>query len=174
MRTHVILSVIGSDRPGLTRELAQAIQEAGGNWLESHLGRLGGKYVGSVLVEIDAAAIPMLERAAARVDAHGLAVAMVRAEEPPSEPEQCLVVELIGQDRPGIVREVTEAIAELAVNIETLTTGLRSGAWSGERLFHARAEVILPEGLHADRVRDALEQLSGEIMVDFEFKTRES
>ena len=49
----VILSVIGSDRPGLTEALAGAVLAAGGNWLESHLSRLGGLYVGSVLVELE-------------------------------------------------------------------------------------------------------------------------
>eukprot|EP01041_Mallomonas_annulata_P034880 gene34880-57733_t len=48
----LILSVIGSDRPGLTQALANAVLSAGGNWLESHLSRLGGLYVGSVRVEL--------------------------------------------------------------------------------------------------------------------------
>ena len=52
--TLLVLSVVGSDRPGLTRALAAAVLSAGGNWLESHLSRLGGLYVGSVLVELPA------------------------------------------------------------------------------------------------------------------------
>ena len=48
----LVLSVVGSDRPGLTKALAAAVLSAGGNWLESHLSRLGGLYVGSVLVDL--------------------------------------------------------------------------------------------------------------------------
>ena len=54
MNQSVILTVVGSDRPGLTRAIADAVFSAGGNWLESHLSRLGGKYVGSGLVELPA------------------------------------------------------------------------------------------------------------------------
>ena len=53
----MVLSVVGSDRPGLTQALAGAVLAAGGNWLEGHLSRLGGLYVGSVLVELEAAAV---------------------------------------------------------------------------------------------------------------------
>ena len=66
MTARVILSVVGSDRPGLTQALADAVMAAGGNWLESHLSRLGGTYVGSVLVALDPAAPPTAPRARAQ------------------------------------------------------------------------------------------------------------
>jgi glycine cleavage system regulatory protein len=165
--TQVILVVSGSDRPGLTKALADAVHAAGGNWLESHLSRLGGKYVGSVLVELDEAALPMLEAGVRAVDATGLHVAVVPADQSPETVGQALTIELVGQDRPGIVREVTTVLATLGVNIETLTTGTERGAWSGESLFRAEATVTLPDGVTRDRVQEALEAISGEVMVDF-------
>lgn len=173
-RTQVILTVIGSDRPGLTRQLAGAIQDAGGNWLESHLSRLGGKYVGSVLVEIEDSAIGALRDAARHVDSAGLAVSLVGAEPGPPELREGLVVELLGQDRPGIIREVTEVIAGLGANIDSLSSSTRSGAWSGERLFGAVLSVTLPEGLDAGRLRESLEELSGEMMVDLSVRSQNS
>lgn len=163
----VILVVSGSDRPGLTKALADAVHAAGGNWLESHLSRLGGKYVGSVLVELDADARPALEAGVRAVDATGLHVALVPAEEAPAPAGEALTVELVGQDRPGIVREVTAVLAALGVNIDSLTTGTERGAWSGESLFRAEARVTLPEDVTRDRIQTALEGISGEVMVDF-------
>jgi len=163
----VILSVVGSDRPGLTNALADAVHAAGGNWLESHLSRLGGKYVGSVLVEVDAAALPALEAQAREVDASGLRVSLVRADEAAPRSGEALTIELVGQDRAGIVREVTAVLAGLDVNIDSLTTATENGAWSGERLFRAQARVTLPEGLTSDAVQSALEAISGDVMVDF-------
>ena len=164
----VILVVSGSDRPGLTKALAGAVHAAGGNWLESHLSRLGGKYVGSVLVELEAAALPALEAEVRKVDAAGLNVSLVAAE--PAETAEAgpsLTIELLGQDRPGIVREVTTVLAVLDVNIASLTTSTENGAWSGELLFRAKAAVTLPDGLTPDTVQAALEAISGELMVDF-------
>ena len=167
MSARVILIVTGSDRPGLTKALADAVHAAGGNWLESHLSRLGGKYVGSVLVELDSAALPDLEAQVRAVDASGLRVSVVGADDSPQPGGDALTVELVGQDRPGIVREVTAVLAGLGVNIDSLTTSTEHGAWSGESLFRAEARVTLPPGVDRDEVQAALEGISGEVMVDF-------
>lgn len=169
MKSRVILSAAGSDRPGLTRALAEAVLAAGGNWLESHLSRLGGKYVGSVLVEIDAEELPGFEQAIRGVDAVGLQVALVPAGDEPQSGGAMLSLELVGQDRPGIVREVTGVLAGLDVNIEDFATRTENGAWSGERLFRANARLSIPAGVTSDEVQTALEAISGEIMVDFSF-----
>ncbi len=166
MNARVILVVSGSDRPGLTKALADAVHGAGGNWLESHLSRLGGKYVGSVLVELDAAALPSLEAEVRKVDASGLRVSVVAADQETLSSGDTLTVELVGQDHPGIVREVTAVLATLGVNIDSLTTSTEHGAWSGEPLFRAEARVTLPQGVDRDKVQAALEAISGEVMVD--------
>ena len=167
MKTRVILSAAGSDRPGLTRALAESVLGAGGNWLESHLSRLGGRYVGSVLVELDSGNLAAFEAAIRAVDASGLAVSLVPAGEEPAVAGEMLRLELVGQDRPGIVREVTAVLAELGVNIEDFATSTENGAWSGERLFRAAARINIPPGTTSEHVRGALEAISGEIMVDF-------
>ena len=167
MTARVILVVTGSDRPGLTKALADAVHAAGGNWLESHLSRLGGKYVGSVLVELDAAAFPELVAQVSSVDASGLRVSLIAADDETPTGGDTLTVELVGQDHPGIVREVTTVLAALGVNIDSLTTSTEHGAWSGEPLFRAEARVTLPQGVDRDEVQAALEAISGEVMVDF-------
>jgi glycine cleavage system regulatory protein len=165
--TRFILSAIGRDRPGLTRGLAGAVLEAGGNWLESHLSHLGGQYVGAVLVEIEAERLAALEAAVAGVAADGFHVSIVPAGEAAPAAGAPLDLELVGQDRPGIVHEVTAALTRLDVNIEDFTSATGNGAWSGELLFRARARLALPAGLAAEAVQDALEAISGDIMVDF-------
>ena len=169
MTARVILSVVGSDRPGLTQALADAVMAANGNWLESHLSRLGGTYVGSVLVALDPARLATLEDRIRAVDASGLRVSIVPAGDRPDAQGTPLWVELVGQDRPGIVREVTAVLAELAVNIERFSTSAENSAHSGELLFRMNALVTIPQGKTADDIQTALEAISGEIMVDFTF-----
>ena len=74
MLTRIILTVIGPDRPGLTEALAGAVLAAGGNWLDSHLSRLGGTYVGSVLVELPGDALETLYAALSKGDAAKLRI----------------------------------------------------------------------------------------------------
>jgi glycine cleavage system regulatory protein len=81
-----------------------------------------------------------------------------------------LTIEIVGQDRPGIVREVTTVLAGLDINIEDFVTAVEGGAWSGVPLFRARAKLLIPAPLSTDKVRQALEEISGEVMVDFDIE----
>jgi glycine cleavage system regulatory protein len=167
MHTAVILTVVGSDRPGLTQAIADAVTVAGGNWLESHLAKLAGKYVGSVLVELPANRVQALQEATRQIDASGLSVSIVGAAEESRAAGEIIELEVVGQDRPGIVRELTRGLAALNVNIESFTTSLENSSWSGCALFRVRAQIALPTGCSSDEVRDRLERISGEVMVDF-------
>jgi glycine cleavage system regulatory protein len=162
----LVLSVAGSDRPGLTKALAAAVLSAGGNWLESHLSRLGGLYVGSVLVELDQGKVEALRAAVSAVDTAGLEVRIAPAGARAGAAGETLEFSLVGQDRPGIVNQVTKAVSDLGANIETFETWLTSEAHSGAPLFHMAANLSLPVGLEAAKVQAALEAISGEIMVD--------
>ncbi len=164
MTVSVILTVAGSDRPGLTQQLAEAIHGAGGNWLESQLARLGGKYVGAVLVE--ASDVARLEAAVRAIDPTTLSVTLIAAAAEDVVQGHALTLDIVGTDRPGIVREVTTVLAGLDVNIEDLDTSVADGAWSGERIFRARAALTVPVGTDPEAVIAALEAISGEIMVD--------
>lgn len=163
----VILSVIGSDRPGLTQALADAVLAAGGNWLESHLSRLGGLYVGSVLVQLEMDEVEALRAAVRAVDAQGLEVRIAAAVEAAGAVGEALAFSLVGQDRLGIVRQVTAVLSDLEVNIETFDTRITAEPHSGAPLFHMEATLRLPPGLQAAGVQAALEAISAEIMVDF-------
>ncbi len=162
----LVLSVVGSDRPGLTQALAAAVLSAGGNWLESHLSQLGGLYVGSVLVELEADGADGLRAAVSTVDAHGLEVRIAPAVEAPAEAGEALLFSLVGQDRLGIVSQVTAILSGLGANIETFRTWVEAEAHSGAPLFHMTARLRLPATLQAGEVQAALEAISAEIMVD--------
>ena len=164
--TTLILSVIGSDRPGLTQALAAAVLSAGGNWLESQLSQLGGLYVGSVLIELEADSIETLRSAVREVDAQGLEVRIAPAQEGPNLAGDAVRFSVVGQDQPGIVHQVTTALSRLGANIETLETRLSVEPHSGGPLFHMDARLRLPSTLDAAAVQTALEDISGEIMVD--------
>jgi glycine cleavage system regulatory protein len=162
----LILSVVGSDRPGLTQALARAVFSAGGNWLESHLSRLGGLYVGSVLVELGAGDVERLRAAVGEVDAQGLEVRIAPAVESASASGEIVRFSLVGQDQPGIVHQVTGVLTSLGANIEAFDTRLGIEPHSGAPLFHMEARLRLPPTLRADTVQAALEAISAEIMVD--------
>lgn len=104
------------------------------------------------------------------VDAQGLEVRIAPAAQGPAQADsadgEALSFGLVGRDRPGIVHQVTAALSALGVNIEAFDTKISAGAETGAPLFNAEARLRLPAGLDAQTVREALEAISGEIMVD--------
>jgi glycine cleavage system regulatory protein len=162
----LILTVIGPDRPGLVRALAGAVAARGGSWLESRMARLAGQFAGIVLVEApDSLAddLHALESEGLRITVQS---ATTGAATPSASPR--LALEVVGNDRPGIVRDISQVLAASLVNIEELATNVVSGSFSGETLFRVTAFLRAPDVAAVDAVRAGLEQLGNELMVDIQ------
>jgi glycine cleavage system regulatory protein len=180
--TNLVLTVIGDDRPGLVSALSAVVATHGGNWLTSELVCLAGKFAGVVLVETPDAQMAGLTGALAELaTSQGLQVTATAAghtdpadmAEPargipePGSRKRCTLA-LVGNDRPGIVRELSAILAGLGVGIEELHTGTREAPMAGGQLFEARAQLALPEHLSLVQVSSALEATAAELMVDVE------
>jgi glycine cleavage system regulatory protein len=161
MQATLVMTVIGPDRKGLVASLAKIVAAHEGNWLESRMCRLGGEFAGIVRVAVPAQKQTALEAELNRVD--GLTI-VVRSDEPvPSATATILVaLEVVGQDRPGIVREISIAVRAAGGNVEELATECLSAPMSGEPLFQARAKILVPETVALDSLRQMLEtELAG-------------
>jgi glycine cleavage system regulatory protein len=167
MRTPIVMTFIGHDRPGLVNAISEKVSAAGGTWLESRLARLAGEFAGVVLVEVPETNIAALTAALVDLEATGLRVAVERSSgaEPPRS-RQIVRLELLGNERPGIVRDVTQALTQLGVNIEEFSSSLEDAPFSGAVMFRASARLGVPDDLASDELRRTLERLAAEIMVD--------
>jgi glycine cleavage system regulatory protein len=163
--TDLVLTLIGPDRPGLVEAVADPIAAHGGNWLESRMAHLAGQFAGILRVEVPDEQAAALTEALRRLDTRGLHVTVQRGPRPSPAPRRTLVVDLVGIDRPGIVREVSRVLAERGVNIEELVTDRTPAPMSAELLFRSRARVNVPEGLDAFELRGRLEKLAQDLMV---------
>lgn len=160
----LILTVVGPDRPGLVNALSAAVAARGGSWLESRMARLGGQFAGIVLVDAPADLLDDLHG----LESQGLRIAAQEALAPPPPAGARLTLEVVGNDRPGIVRDVTRVLAACGVNIEELTTDVTSGSFSGGGLFKAVALLRAPDAAAVEAARAGLEDLGNELMVDFQ------
>lgn len=174
MSVSLVLTVIGPDRPGLVEALSQAVVDHHGNWLESRMARLAGQFAGVLRVEIAEEHTAELARALEELGSHSLQVIVARSEpiEPGgSEPTQrVLHLDLVGSDRPGIIREISQALAGRGINVDELRTGVESAPMSGELLFRAHADLHVPASLDTEDLRSALEELATDLMVDVELE----
>ncbi len=170
MQRMLVMTVIGRDRPGLVEAVAGLVTEHGGNWLESRMSRLGGQFAGILRVQVPTQRENSLTSALQQLAARGLTV-VVHSEHPPVEPapSRLLSLEIVGQDRPGIVRQISHALARYNVNVEELQTECASAAMSGETLFKARAKVSIPETCDTAALRADLEKIAADLIVELSF-----
>ena len=167
----LVLTVIGDDRSGLVRALADVITEHDGNWEESQLAELAGKFAGIVVVSVPEARAEEFTASLSTLDGL-LEVAAHPGVEPAAaggggaaDTDQ-LTIDLLGNDHPGIVREVSTVLSKHDLSIETMTTGTREAPMAGSLLFEAHVVVDVPAGWDTAALRADLERLASELLVD--------
>ncbi|MDF2182640.1 ACT domain-containing protein [Neptuniibacter sp. CAU 1671] len=167
MMTSLVLTVIGPDKPGLVEMLAKTITAHNGNWLESGMSRLAGKFAGILVAQVPEADADTLINALTALQGQGLKVMAERAtDQTDSVATENVILELVGHDKPGIVRDISRALASRNINVERLNTELVSGSMSAELLFKARAELHVPADTDLDDLQEALEAIASDLMVD--------
>lgn len=164
MKTYLVMTVLGPDRQGLVRALSSRIADLGGNWLESRMARLAGQFAGILRVECAEADADQLIAELKSFD--GLSIHAIREKAGDSPALRTLTIDVVGNDRPGIVKQLAAAIAGAGGNVEELVTGLESAAMSGQALFRAKGTVSLPEGADEAALVAAIEKLGTDLSVD--------
>lgn len=166
------MTVIGADRPGLVQKVATQVAEHGGNWLESRMCHLGGQFAGILRVEVPQARRDELIKALRSLESVGLEV-IIHAEggerieaATGAAGGSLTTVELVGTDRPGILRGVAGVFAAHGLNVEDLASERESAPMNGGVLFKARATVFVPASVRLSVVRADLEKIAADLMVD--------
>jgi glycine cleavage system regulatory protein len=166
MTQQVVLTLIGPDRPGLVEAVAERVTAHGGNWLESRMAHLAGQFAGILRVELAPERVEALRAALRELEARGLTVLMHTGAAPPPAQSRAMELEAVGQDHPGIVRDVSQVLLRHAVNIEELTTDRFSAPMAGGLMFRARLRLGVPAGVDTDRLCRDLERIAHDLMVD--------
>jgi methionyl-tRNA formyltransferase len=165
--TSLVVTLIGPDRPGIVRQVSERAQGFGANWAGSRLASLAGQFAGMVHFEVPAENAKPLANALRGLESSGLRVVIAVSDAAPAAGGRRMVrLELVGHDRPGIVRDLSASLAERGVSIEELRTEIGSAAMSGEHLFKVKALLAVPTALADRELRRGLEALANEMMVD--------
>jgi glycine cleavage system regulatory protein len=161
-----ILTVLGDDRPGLVSALSAPIKAHGASWERSQMSQLAGKFAGIVVVSVAHQRYDALVAELTALGSQGLQIALERTDEQAPRDSLRLNLELLGDDRPGIVAEISASLAALDVSIEELTTDVHEAPMSGGMIFEARAVLDAPLTTNVDELRSVLEGLADELMVE--------
>lgn len=162
----LVLTLIGPDRPGIVDSVSEVVAAHGGNWLESRMAHLAGKFAGVLRVEVAEERAAALEAALGRLQGSDLRIVVERGVPVPTPHQRDMEIELIGLDRPGLVHEISTLLASHRINVEELDTDRPVAAHSGDSMFHAHVRVVIPDNVDVAAVRQGLERLAGDLMVE--------
>ncbi len=170
MNRILVLSILSDDKPGVVEALAQTISDHKGNWLESRMSHLAGKFAGILQINVPEDQMTRLEQSlTALKGSHGIDVAASVATESDADTDiKTLQFSLMGNDRPGIIRELSQAFASHHINLDELQTNCSSMPWSGDPMFTAHGLLHIPVSVDLDHLSDQLDEISDELGVDIE------
>lgn len=167
----LVFTFVGADQPGLVEVLSQTVAGHGGNWLESRMSELAGQFAGIVKIEVTPAREPALRAALLALGSDKLS--LVVAGQPGQEvagPWRYVRLHILGNDRPGIVRDVAHALAARQINVREMDTSITSAPMSGELLFEAKAHIQMPQGQDLEELTAQLDLIAVAQCVDIDLE----
>jgi glycine cleavage system regulatory protein len=171
MSTSIVLTVVSEDRPGIVETLSELLADHDGNWTESSMLSMAGQFAGILLASVPDQQADAFVEGLAKLKPEGLQIVAQRSGPAPiPAKEQEFTLDLVGQDRPGIVHDITQILAKHQVNVQELETTCQSASMSGESLFLAHARLLIPDEASVNELQDELEDLANELMVDIKLE----
>jgi glycine cleavage system regulatory protein len=163
----IIVTLFAKDRPGIVRGLSDAVLANKGNWLESSLSRLCGQFTGIVHVAIDSGNKAALIADFETMSKDGVNVTVQDAEGVKTDDIEVNGLQILveANDRPGIIKEIAEALAAENVNVDNIDTEVASASMAGYAIFRAHMFLAMPEDLSEDDLEEILEGISDDVMV---------
>lgn len=169
--TNIIITFMADDKPGLVNLLSSTVSEHNGNWLDSSMSRLGGKFTGIVVIQLAQEKVEALQTALASLAASGVHVHSEVSEQAEDNSNYSeILLDLVGHDKPGIVRDISAVLARYQVNVIKLQSQLEPGSMSSELLFKAQGKVLVPQSTDLDELQEALEAIASDLLVDISFR----
>lgn len=167
MPTNLVITVISDDKPGIVKQLANTVAEHGGNWLESRLSHLAGKFAGVIRISAEPDKLDALEQALSNLGSQHIRVSMEESSDTPTgNIQRQAAFKALGPDRAGIVLEIAQAFAQYNINVEEFNTNCSSMPYSGDPLFEAEGLIQLPESADLHDLSEQLERIADHLAID--------
>lgn len=166
----LVITLVGPDRPGLVSAVSDKAMAHGANWTDSLMANFAGQFAGIVQLQVPPENCDALEAALRELESPEMRIVIARTQDATKKAASRRVqLDLIGNDRPGIIHSISSQLARRGVSIDKLQTHVVSGAMSGEQMFNMSAQLTIPTEFDTEELRAGLEGLANELMVDITF-----
>jgi glycine cleavage system regulatory protein len=166
VNTSIVFTFIGADKPGLLEKLSNTVSQHGGNWQESRMSQLAGQFAGITRVSVTDQDAHALMEALKRLSGDELTLTVQTGHNGTQHQPNLRTVTIIGNDRPGIVREVSAALAGRQINVCEMNSLITSAPMTGEPLFEAQVLIDCGEGIDYVELSEQLDEIANDLSVD--------
>ena len=171
MNTSIVLTVLADDQPGIIQAVSSVLHKHGGSWTQSSMSSLAGQFAGILLVYLPVENSVACQQELQNLESQGLhVIAHICDKTQKKQKKDEYTLNLIGNDRQGIVHDITTILAKHDVNVRDLETVVEAASMGGAELFKARAELLVPSSTDIDQLAEQLEELANDLMVDIVFE----
>jgi len=171
MNTSIVLTVIADDRPGIVQAISKTLSRHGGSWTQSSMSSLAGQFAGILLISVPTENSEACLESLAGLESEGLhVVAHLSKKIPTTVATHEYRLDLVGNDRPGIVHDITSLLTRHDVNVKDLETVVESASMGGGELFRAKAKLVIPVSADINTLAAEIEDMANDLMVDILFE----
>ena len=171
MNTSIVLTVIADDQPGIIETVSNVLNEHDGNWTQSSMSSLAGQFAGILLASVPGDNTNACLAELKALEAEGLRIIVrTSSDETLAENMEEYSLELVGNDHPGIVHDITRVLASHKVSVINLETSVEAASMGGGELFKARAQLLVPESSDILALEGELEDIANDLMVNIRFE----
>lgn len=162
----IIFTLVGQDKPGLISDLATTVCAMGGNWLGSNFSHMAGHFAGFVQIDLP------VEKHQTLIDLlikhPDLKIHILPGTIAAPEDQQSVQIDIMGNDKTGIVQELTQILSQFNLNIVKFDSCLESAPNWGNALFKAKVTILVSADFDLETLRQKLESVANDLMVDIE------
>ena len=160
----IIISAVGSDRPGIVSEISGVITNHGGNVEESRMSRIGSDFAIIMLVSVTPEWMESLEVALQSIKELTIISKLTKRQEA-KEDIRCQI-DLSGADNEGIVKVLSKYLAGKSINILEMQTYISNAPVAGTPLFNLNAMTAVPENLNIMDIQFELSKIAQKLGVE--------
>lgn len=171
MNTSIVLTIMADDRPGIIQTVSETLRKHGGSWTQSSMSSLAGQFAGILLASVPTENSVACQQALSGLESQGLRV-IAHIGEPAiaTEETRAYGLDLVGNDRQGIVSDIAAVLASHNVNVREFESAVEAASMGGGEIFRATAELLVPLTTDIDVLEAEIEAIANDLMVDISFR----
>lgn len=172
MSSHLVLSALGTDQPGLVDQISRHILDLKLNIEDSRMSVLGGEFAIMLLVSGDNKTITQLSNSTPDLENKfpNLVFSAKLTQTKPQTPGLTYKVNVVSLDHQGIVHNLARFFSDRNINIEDLNTNSYAAPHTGSKMFAVDMKLTIADNISISQLRHAFIEHCDNLNLDASFE----